>query len=172
MTSAPTGLPVTLDGPGGAVKTTTARHLTDLLARHGHRVHATTQPSRGELGQIARHRRGGSRRPSTGPGGGSWAYHGAQRAARHGHVQRRSERGLLGDVGRHEPRRVAEFGGRLLALGLVDVDQHDPTPVLDDAPRVARPSPDPAPVTSAQPPAMSLRRTPASRVAVPEPRPR
>jgi dTMP kinase len=48
------GVFVTLDGPGGAGKTTTARHLTELLTAQGHHVHATTQPSRGELGQIAR----------------------------------------------------------------------------------------------------------------------
>lgn len=56
MTCVPTGLLVTLDGPGGAGKTTIARHLSDLLTRYGHRVHATTQPSGDELGQIARRR--------------------------------------------------------------------------------------------------------------------
>lgn len=57
MTTTPVaGLLVTLDGPGGAGKTTTARHLVDRLTRHGHRVHPTTQPTGGELGQIARQR--------------------------------------------------------------------------------------------------------------------
>lgn len=49
------GVFVTLDGPGGAGKSTATRHLHDLLVRRGYRVHATTQPSRGQLGEIARH---------------------------------------------------------------------------------------------------------------------
>ncbi|MGW5051397.1 dTMP kinase [Actinokineospora sp. NPDC004072] len=48
------GLLITLDGPGGAGKTTTARHLSRLLADRGHHVHATAQPSTDELGRIAR----------------------------------------------------------------------------------------------------------------------
>jgi dTMP kinase len=48
------GLLVTLDGVGGAGKTTTAGHLTRLLAACGYQVHPTTQPSRAQLGQIAR----------------------------------------------------------------------------------------------------------------------
>jgi dTMP kinase len=51
-----TGLLVTIDGPGGAGKTTTAKHLTELLRRRGYRVHPTRQPTTGELGQIARQR--------------------------------------------------------------------------------------------------------------------
>ena len=50
------GLFVTLDGPGGAGKSTTTTQLAALLTQRGYPVHATTQPSRGELGQIARHR--------------------------------------------------------------------------------------------------------------------
>jgi dTMP kinase len=50
----PRGLFVTLDGPGGVGKTTTTRALSRLLTRHGHHVHATTEPSHAELGTIAR----------------------------------------------------------------------------------------------------------------------
>lgn len=48
------GVFVTLDGPGGVGKTTTTRALSALFARHGHHVHATTEPSHAELGTIAR----------------------------------------------------------------------------------------------------------------------
>jgi dTMP kinase len=48
------GLFVTIDGPGGAGKTATTRHLAEMLTAQGHQVHATAQPSRGQLGQIAR----------------------------------------------------------------------------------------------------------------------
>ncbi|UVS80611.1 dTMP kinase [Actinokineospora sp. UTMC 2448] len=48
------GLLITLDGPGGAGKTTTSRHLARLLADRGHHVHAIAQPSTDELGRIAR----------------------------------------------------------------------------------------------------------------------
>lgn len=55
MTAAPhRGLLVTLDGPGGAGKTTTAAALAQLLAHQGHQVHATAQPSRDQLGHLAR----------------------------------------------------------------------------------------------------------------------
>lgn len=55
MSRAHRGLFVTLDGPGGAGKSTTTRHLGELLIRRGYRVHATTQPSHARLGKIARH---------------------------------------------------------------------------------------------------------------------
>lgn len=55
MSRAHHGVFVTLDGPGGAGKSTTTRHLHELLVRRGYRVHATTEPSRGQLGEIARH---------------------------------------------------------------------------------------------------------------------
>jgi dTMP kinase len=48
------GVFVTLDGLGGAGKSTTSHRLCELLTRRGHRVHATTQPSRAQLGEIAR----------------------------------------------------------------------------------------------------------------------
>jgi dTMP kinase len=49
------GLLITLDGPGGVGKSTTTRLAADLLTDAGHRVHATTQPSRAPLGELARH---------------------------------------------------------------------------------------------------------------------
>jgi dTMP kinase len=49
------GVFVTLDGLGGAGKSTTARHLGGHLTAHGYSVHTTTEPSRGQLGEIARH---------------------------------------------------------------------------------------------------------------------
>jgi len=48
------GLFVTLDGPGGAGKTTTTANLTRCLTARGYPVHATTQPSPNLLGRIAR----------------------------------------------------------------------------------------------------------------------
>ncbi|WP_433270785.1 dTMP kinase [Actinosynnema sp. CS-041913] len=48
------GLLVTVDGPGGAGKSTTVRHLHDLLTAQGHEVHATTEPSHDLLGRTAR----------------------------------------------------------------------------------------------------------------------
>ena len=53
-----TGLFVTVDGPGGAGKTTTVRYLVDYLSDRGYAVHATTEPSHGALGQLARHHTG------------------------------------------------------------------------------------------------------------------
>jgi len=50
-----TGVFVTIDGPGGAGKSTTTRLLCRSLAERGYPVHATTEPSYGHLGQIARH---------------------------------------------------------------------------------------------------------------------
>jgi dTMP kinase len=49
------GLFVTLDGLGGAGKSTTTRHLHQRLTDAGYTVHITTQPSRAQLGEIARH---------------------------------------------------------------------------------------------------------------------
>lgn len=49
------GVFVTLDGMGGAGKSTTTRHLHQHLTAHGYTVHATTQPSHATLGNIARH---------------------------------------------------------------------------------------------------------------------
>lgn len=49
------GLLVSLDGPGGAGKTTVAGMVADLLAAHAIPVHRTTQPSRTELGDHIRH---------------------------------------------------------------------------------------------------------------------
>ncbi|MFI9452542.1 dTMP kinase [Amycolatopsis sp. NPDC052450] len=46
---------VTLDGPAGVGKTTTTRLLRKFLAQRGYRVHATTEPSHGALGETARH---------------------------------------------------------------------------------------------------------------------
>jgi dTMP kinase len=46
---------VTLDGMGGAGKSTTTRHLHQHLAEAGYTVHVTAQPSHDRLGEIARH---------------------------------------------------------------------------------------------------------------------
>lgn len=46
---------ITLDGPGGCGKSTLARLLAQRLTAAGHHVHATTQPSRAPLGELARH---------------------------------------------------------------------------------------------------------------------
>lgn len=51
MTRTYPGLLVSVDGPGGAGKTTTVAHLAGLLAG---RVHATIQPSRDPPGHLAR----------------------------------------------------------------------------------------------------------------------
>jgi dTMP kinase len=50
------GVFVTIDGPGGAGKTTLVEHLQRWLTDRGHPIHATTEPSRATLGQLARHR--------------------------------------------------------------------------------------------------------------------
>lgn len=50
-----TGLFVTVDGLGGAGKTTTVGHLVRYLTDRGYPVHATTEPSHERLGEIARH---------------------------------------------------------------------------------------------------------------------
>jgi dTMP kinase len=54
MSSARTGLFVTVDGPGGAGKTTVVTLVGDILEAHTVPVHATTQPSRTELGNHIR----------------------------------------------------------------------------------------------------------------------
>lgn len=45
---------VTLDGPGGAGKSTLLRHLTTQLHTAGIATHATTEPSAGPAGRLAR----------------------------------------------------------------------------------------------------------------------
>jgi dTMP kinase len=49
------GTLVTLDGPGGVGKSTAAKLVADTLAAAGVPVHATAQPSRAALGELARH---------------------------------------------------------------------------------------------------------------------
>ncbi|TVT52054.1 dTMP kinase [Amycolatopsis rhizosphaerae] len=48
------GVFVTIDGMGGAGKSTTTRQLRQRLIEAGYDVHATTQPSQDQLGRIAR----------------------------------------------------------------------------------------------------------------------
>jgi dTMP kinase len=49
----PRGLFVSVDGPGGAGKTTIVRHLAQLLAAKGAQVHITAEPSTGPMGMLA-----------------------------------------------------------------------------------------------------------------------
>lgn len=49
------GLFVTIDGPGGAGKSSTTRLLHHRLTSQGYAVHTTTEPSHDQLGEIARH---------------------------------------------------------------------------------------------------------------------
>lgn len=49
-----TGRFLTLDGPGGVGKSTTAALLTSLLRERGEPAHATIEPSRSELGAFTR----------------------------------------------------------------------------------------------------------------------
>jgi dTMP kinase len=49
------GTLITLDGPGGVGKSTAARQVIDTLTAAGLPVHATAQPSRAPLGELARH---------------------------------------------------------------------------------------------------------------------
>ena len=47
------GLFVSVDGPGGAGKTTIVRHLAQLLVAKGEDVHITAEPSTGPIGTMA-----------------------------------------------------------------------------------------------------------------------
>jgi dTMP kinase len=49
------GTLITLDGPGGVGKSTAARLVAETLTAAGVPVHATSQPSRAPLGELARH---------------------------------------------------------------------------------------------------------------------
>lgn len=49
------GLLVTIDGMGGAGKSSTTGHVRHQLTSQGHTVHTTTEPSHDHLGEIARH---------------------------------------------------------------------------------------------------------------------
>ncbi|MFC0439643.1 dTMP kinase [Kutzneria buriramensis] len=49
------GVLITLDGPGGVGKSTAARLIAQTLESAGASVHATSQPSRATLGELARH---------------------------------------------------------------------------------------------------------------------
>jgi energy-coupling factor transporter ATP-binding protein EcfA2 len=49
------GLWISIDGPGGTGKSTTAHALADLLTVAGHRVHLTQQPFRTDFGTYVRH---------------------------------------------------------------------------------------------------------------------
>lgn len=55
MTSDRRGYFVTIDGLGGAGKSTTARLLASILSDRGYSVCTTTQPSHDQLGTIARY---------------------------------------------------------------------------------------------------------------------
>ena len=44
---------VSVDGPGGAGKTTIVRHLAQLLVAEGHQVHVTAEPSSSPIGKLA-----------------------------------------------------------------------------------------------------------------------
>lgn len=50
----PQGILVSLDGPGGAGKTTTIEHLARFLRTAGLPVHRTAEPSAGAIGHLAR----------------------------------------------------------------------------------------------------------------------
>lgn len=55
MTRAHRGLLVAVEGPAGCGKSTTVSRLHRYLDARGYAVHAAAQPSRGTLGEIARH---------------------------------------------------------------------------------------------------------------------
>ncbi|WIV59069.1 dTMP kinase [Amycolatopsis nalaikhensis] len=55
MTTTHRGAFVTLDGPAGVGKTTTTQLVREYLGKRGYKVHATTEPSHGVLGNTARH---------------------------------------------------------------------------------------------------------------------
>lgn len=48
------GLFVSVDGPGGAGKSTIVRHLAQMLVAEGERVHVTAEPSDGPIGTLCR----------------------------------------------------------------------------------------------------------------------
>jgi dTMP kinase len=50
----PRGILVSIDGPGGAGKTTVISHLAAQLAARGTPIHTTAEPSAGPIGQLAR----------------------------------------------------------------------------------------------------------------------
>jgi dTMP kinase len=50
----PRGLFVSVDGPGGAGKSTIVRHLAQLLTADGATVHVTAEPSTGPIGVLCR----------------------------------------------------------------------------------------------------------------------
>lgn len=54
MTRSFDGLFVSIDGPSGVGKTTTARALAQLLLDDGRQVHLTCEPSEGPVGKLAR----------------------------------------------------------------------------------------------------------------------
>jgi dTMP kinase len=47
------GVFVSVDGPGGAGKTTIVRHLAQMLVASGEHVHVTAEPSTSAIGQLA-----------------------------------------------------------------------------------------------------------------------
>ncbi|GAB3365932.1 MULTISPECIES: dTMP kinase [Amycolatopsis] len=47
------GLLISVDGPGGAGKTTIVRHLAQILLAEGRHVHVTAEPSNGPIGKLA-----------------------------------------------------------------------------------------------------------------------
>lgn len=48
------GILVSIDGPGGAGKSTTVQHLTHILTAAGETVHVTAEPTTGPIGSVAR----------------------------------------------------------------------------------------------------------------------
>lgn len=48
------GLFVSVDGPGGAGKSTSVAHLAQMLVAAGERVHVTAEPSDGPIGVLCR----------------------------------------------------------------------------------------------------------------------
>ena len=54
MTACSDGLFISVDGPSGVGKTTTARALVRLLRNGDRQVHLTCEPSEGPIGKLAR----------------------------------------------------------------------------------------------------------------------
>jgi dTMP kinase len=54
MSSSSDRLFVSIDGPSGVGKSTTARALAQLMTSEGHTVHLTREPSAGPIGELAR----------------------------------------------------------------------------------------------------------------------